>query len=296
LAQYFDGWYAAMAGSPVKDEIMQRHLGLPPHLLSTSLLGWDGIGEVATALRLSPGDILLDLACGRGGYGLEIAARTGAQLVGIDFSAEAVRQARESARRQGRSADFRTGDLAATGLGAGSVDAVLCVDAIQFAEQPDAAYREVQRILAPGGRVALTCWEPFDRDDERVPGRLRRVDPGAGLTAAGFGHVEVRERPGWRAWERAMWEEATAINPGDDPALQSFHDEGVRSLATFGLIRRVMASATAPFTSAGPLDPDDKPVLPTRSQEDTDVGWGEQAEPDDDERLYRERPPHWDSA
>src|ERR1019366_5591975 len=28
-AEYFDGWYADMAASPVKDEIMQRHLGLP---------------------------------------------------------------------------------------------------------------------------------------------------------------------------------------------------------------------------------------------------------------------------
>jgi len=36
------------------------------------------------------------------------------------------------------------------------------------------------------------------------------------------------------------------------------------------------------------------PVLPVQSQEDTDVGWGEQPELDDDERLYRERPPHWD--
>ncbi len=43
-----------------------------------------------------------------------------------------------------------------------------------------------------------------------------------------------------------MWEEAAALDPGDDPALQSFHDEGVRSLDTFTLVRRVMASATAP--------------------------------------------------
>ena len=37
------------------------------------------------------------------------------------------------------------------------------------------------------------------------------------------------------------------------------------------------------------------PVLPTQSAEDTDVGWGEPADPDDDERLNRDRPPHWDS-
>ena len=97
LAQYFDDWYAGMPGSPVKDEIQQRHLGLPPSLLSTSLLSWEGIAEVTEALQLPPGGTLLDVACGRGGYGLEIAARIGALLVGVDFSAEAVRQARQQA-------------------------------------------------------------------------------------------------------------------------------------------------------------------------------------------------------
>jgi SAM-dependent methyltransferase len=246
LASYFDGWYADMTVSPVKDEIQQRHLGLPPCLLSTSLLGWDGIAEAAAMLRLSPGSTLVDLACGRGGYGLEIAARASARLVGVDFSAEAVRQAREQARRRGATAEFRVGDLAATGLDPGWADAVLCVDAIHFAPQPEAAYREIHRVLTPGGRAVLTCWEPLDWDDSRLPERLRRVDLAAGLTAAGFGSVEVRDRPGWRACERAMWEEAAALDPGDDPALRSFHDEGVRSLEIFGLVRRVMATATAP--------------------------------------------------
>jgi len=76
---------------------------------------------------------------------------------------------------------------------------VLCIDAIQFAEQPDAAYREMRRFLAPGGRVVLTCWEPLEAGDERLPSRLRRVDLGAGLAAAGFAEVAVAERPAWRA-------------------------------------------------------------------------------------------------
>jgi len=111
MAEYFDHWYADMAVSPVKDEIQQRHLGLPPHLLSTSLLGWEGIAEVVTALRLPGCATLVDLACGRGGYGLEIAERTGARLIGVDFSAEAVRQATGHARQRGAAAEFRVGDL-----------------------------------------------------------------------------------------------------------------------------------------------------------------------------------------
>ena len=50
MAEYFDHWYADMTVSPVKDEIQQRHLGLPPHLLSTSVLPWEGIAEAVTAL------------------------------------------------------------------------------------------------------------------------------------------------------------------------------------------------------------------------------------------------------
>jgi hypothetical protein len=37
-----------------------------------------------------------------------------------------------------------------------------------------------------------------------------------------------------------------------------------------------------------------KPVLPAQSREDTDAGWGEWPDPDDTERLRRERPPHWE--
>jgi hypothetical protein len=56
-------------------------------------------------------------------------------------------------------------------------------------------------------------------------------------------------------------------------------------------------------------EPDDKPVLPVQSEDETGIGWGEApeaprapgapggpdaSEHDDDERLRRERPPHWD--
>ena len=246
LAEYFDGWYADMTTSPVKDEIQQRHLGLPPHLLSTSVLSWEGIAEAVAALRLPAGGTLVDLACGRGGYGLEIAARTGARLIGVDFSAEAIRQAHEQARRQGATADFRVGDLTATGLESGSATAVLCVDAIQFAPRPDAAYHEIRRVLARGGRVVLTNWEPRHPGDKRLPARLRHVDLRAGLAGAGFAEIEVGERPGWRDQERAMWEEAAALDPGDDPALRAFHEEAARAPLVMDLTRRVMASATAP--------------------------------------------------
>jgi SAM-dependent methyltransferase len=244
-ADSFDQWYSDMEHAPLKDEIQQRHLGLPPHLLSTSLLTWDGIGEVAAALRMSPGDMLLDLACGRGGYGMEIAHRSGARLLGVDFSAVAVRQATELAAGLGRRGVFRIGNLTATGVEDDSVDAVVCVDAVQFAQPQDAAYREMRRVLRPGGRVVLTCWQAVDPSDESLPKRLRDVDLRGGLTRAGFADIEVVERPEWLQQERAMWAEAAALDPGDDQALQDFHDEGVDVLARDGSSRRFFASAAA---------------------------------------------------
>jgi hypothetical protein len=47
--------------------------------------------------------------------------------------------------------------------------------------------------------------------------------------------------------------------------------------------------------SARRPDPEDPPVLSLQSREDTDVGWGDRPEADDDERLNSDRPPHWDS-
>jgi SAM-dependent methyltransferase len=119
-----------------------------------------------------------------GGYGLEVAQRTGARLVGVDLSAEAVRQARAQASRLARRAEFVVGALEATGLEPGSVDAAMCIDAVQLADPPSAAYQELRRVIRPGGRVVLTCWEAEDPDDDRVPERLRRVDLCEGLTGA----------------------------------------------------------------------------------------------------------------
>jgi hypothetical protein len=50
------------------------------------------------------------------------------------------------------------------------------------------------------------------------------------------------------------------------------------------------ASATPPT----PILP--APILPAQSREDTDVGWGDYGERDDNDRLLRDRPPHWDDA
>jgi hypothetical protein len=54
---------------------------------------------------------------------------------------------------------------------------------------------------------------------------------------------------------------------------------------------------TSRYAESGPAPmaavPADEPALPEQSREDTDAAWGERPESADD-RLYRDRPPHWD--
>ena len=237
-----------MATSLARDAIVAHTLGLPPELQSTSLLSWQGIAEVTEELRTVTDGLLLDLACVRGRYGIEVARRTGARLLGVDFSGVALEQARSSSASllpAGRS-EFQVGTLLATGVPAGTAQGLMCVDAVQFAEPPLAALLECRRVLVSGGRLVLTCWEAVDPSDERVSARIRGVNLRRDLSAAGFVDVEVDEKPEWREAERAMWREAVAAPAGGDAAIRSLQAEGRRSLARFDSLRRLFATATAP--------------------------------------------------
>lgn len=244
----FDGWYTNRVESPIVDDLVRRVLGLPADLESTSLLGGVGLDEVVASLDLHEGQTFLDLACGRGGYGLEIVRRTGSRVVGVDFSAVAIEQAHPRAQALGLAdrADFQVGQLSDTGLSAAAVDAVLIVDAIQFAESTLAALRECHRVLRPGGRIVVTTWEALDAADERVPAIIRQVDLADQLPAAGFVEVEVTDKPAWTATEYTLWQEALAIDAPDDLAVQSTQDEARRVLPGFDAARRVLATATKP--------------------------------------------------
>ena len=143
-------------------------------------------------------------------------------------------------------ASFAVGSFDATGLSAGSADAVICIDAFQFGAYAGQAAEEMRRVLRSHGRVALTSWEPVDRSNEALSERIRKVDLYAALTGAGFAEVERIKQPRWYETERRLWEKVVATDPAGDPALESAVSEGERSLATWDLRVRVMATAVAP--------------------------------------------------
>ncbi|GIJ44231.1 hypothetical protein Val02_11170 [Virgisporangium aliadipatigenens] len=256
-SDYYDRWYSDVIRSSSRDAIVQRALALPPTFRSTGLVGWDALGEVVGTLGLQPGHTLLDLACGRGGYGLEIIRRTGARLVGVDFSRVAVEHARRDADAAGLAdrCEFLVNDLADTGVAASSVDALICLDSIQFAEPLDGALRECHRVLKPGGRVAVTGWRLVDASDEHLRRRVRHRELAAAFRSAGFERVEVTDRPSWRIGERAMWSAALTVEGADDPALREMCAEARRALKVFDLRQRILLTAVAPApTAAGRSD------------------------------------------
>jgi SAM-dependent methyltransferase len=143
-------------------------------------------------------------------------------------------------------ARFWVGDYTKIGLRDHSVNAVMCIDAVQFSDPPLVALREFRRILARGGRLAITAWEPTGAVDSRLPERIRRMDLARDLPTAGFSEVEVSSRPDWYDAERRLWEFTIEADADDDPALVSLQEEGKRALETFDVKRRVFATAAAP--------------------------------------------------
>lgn len=251
-ADYFDQWYADIDASPRRRQLFTEALGLPPEVEPSNTVPLSGLHEVLAALSLRAGDLLVDVACGRGGPGMWLARAASARLIGVDFAPVAVAQASSRRSLFGLSeshASFVVGDLVATGLDDGVADAVVCVDALQFASDGSRAAAELRRIARPGARVVVTGWEPVAFGDPVLSERLRSFDVGSLLRGAGLVDVQVMEKPSWRAAERVLWDSAMATPAHGDPALESLRDEAARSLPTWDRLRRVMVTATTSGTT-----------------------------------------------
>lgn len=78
------------------------------------------------------------------------------------------------------------------------------------------------------------------------------------------------------------------VDDGEDRPV----DDGRTEPADGGETLPTDESQAAPGTPR-PLRADDSHVLPSRSSDDLDVGWGDRPGGDDDERFLRDVPPHW---
>lgn len=121
------------------------------------------------ALRVQPGDVVLDLGCGRGDAVPRLLreARGGA-VHGVDHSVGTVLSARD--RHPG--ATFHVGTFEDLPLPRGSIDRVLAANVAYFWHDHGPVLAELRRIVRPGGRIAVYVTRARD---------LRRI----GLNATG---------------------------------------------------------------------------------------------------------------
>lgn len=202
----YEAMYDALPSSKTFTDIWRTNAyggDFPPEFAHIGFLTLGEGRRVLELLQLDAGAALVDLACGHGGPGLWVAQETGATLIGIDPSAVGLVAARARAERVGLAhrATFQEGSFEQTGLPDGAADAVMTIDALQYAPDKRAAFAELHRVLRPGGRAVIVCFEVDPAKAAGLP--VLGVDPipdhAPLLRDAGFRVEANEETPGWES-------------------------------------------------------------------------------------------------
>ena len=121
--------------------------------------------QLVSRVALTRGDSVIDVACGTGIVTRIARERLGpeARIVGVDVAQAML----AVARTVDPTIDWREGNAVSLPVIAREHFTVLtCHQGLQFMPDKPAAIREMRRVLAPGGRVAIATW----RSLEEIPG------------------------------------------------------------------------------------------------------------------------------
>jgi arsenite methyltransferase len=166
-------------------------------------------GNPTAYANLRPGEVVVDLGCG-GGLDVFLAAdKVGPEgrAVGIDMTPEMIELARRNAKqtadgRPRENVEFHLATIDKLPLADASVDCVISNCVINLAPDKPAVFREVARVLKPGGRLAVSdiaLKKELPPEIGRnllayvgcVAGAIPFEEYRRGLVEAGFAHVEI---------------------------------------------------------------------------------------------------------
>jgi SAM-dependent methyltransferase len=143
---------------------------------------------------------ILDLACGQGRLSLPMAEwNSKGKVIGVDFTSDAIKKALQYAdEKSAGNLEYVVSDVYdyLKGLGSGSVDVVMCIEALYMISSHKEIVDEINRVLMPGGKVFLGFRSQFYNLLDTI--RRRRFED-AGVIAVGEeGHI--LGSPVWYSW------------------------------------------------------------------------------------------------
>ena len=174
-------------------------------LPNAAVLASLGCGNPTAVADLDEGEVVLDLGSGGGIDVLLSAKRVGptGKAYGLDMTDEMLELAHKNAAEAGATnVEFLKGYIEDIPLPDSSVDVVISNCVINLAADKSAVFREMQRVLRPGGRVGISDVVASDelttqQRSERgsyvgcIAGALSFSEYEKGLLDAGFGDVKL---------------------------------------------------------------------------------------------------------
>lgn len=144
---FWTGWEAPAMHYGYWDETVRSH--------NAALIRLNAV--VAERLGLNPKMRVLDAGCGLGGTSFWLAQNVGCKVTGITISPRQVYKASEFSRKLALSeqVDFQVMDYMRTSFPDASFDAVVAIETICHLDDKTPFYKEMFRILKPGGRLLV---------------------------------------------------------------------------------------------------------------------------------------------